>query len=310
MPPKMSWKFFELLVLCAAGFVGFEAQECGYSPLKEDRIVGGVNAMDGSWPWQVDIQKSGSHICGGSLITDTWVLSAAHCFPNPSDVGSYIIYVGRYQLNAYNPHETSRTVTQVVVPSGYVEPHSGRDVALVQLSSPVTWSNYIRPICLPASSTLFPADMACYVTGWGNIRENVPLQGAGTLQEVQVPIISQSSCQQMYRTDPTEQIDILDDMICAGYQEGGKDSCQGDSGGPLVCRMLNGTWVQAGVVSFGLGCANQNKPGVYARLTSYPDFIRSMIPEIPLYGRAHQNWCGGVGVLFSCLSSLLLVLYR
>lgn len=91
---------------------------------------------------------------------------------SPSDVASYIIYAGRYQLNAYNPHEMSRTVIQVVVPSGYVEPHSGRDVALVQLSSPVTWSNYIRPICLPASSTLFPADMACYVTGWGNIREN------------------------------------------------------------------------------------------------------------------------------------------
>ncbi|XP_013869354.1 serine protease 27 [Austrofundulus limnaeus] len=310
MPQQMSTKLFQLVVLFATGFGGFEAQECGVSPVKEDRIVGGTDASDGSWPWQVDIQKSNVHVCGGSLITEDWVLSAAHCFPNPSDVGPYVLYVGRYQLNGYNPHESSYTVKRVEVPPNYIEPHSGRDVALVQLSSPVTWSNFVRPICLPASSTLFPADMPCYVTGWGNVRENVPLPGAGTLQEVQVPIIAQSSCQQMYQTDPTEQVDILDDMICAGYQQGGKDSCQGDSGGPLVCRMINGTWVQAGVVSFGLGCANQNKPGVYARLTSFPDFIRSVVPEIQLYGRARQNWCWGVGMLLSCLSTLLMMLQR
>ncbi|XP_017273787.1 serine protease 27 [Kryptolebias marmoratus] len=310
MPQKMSTKLFQLVVLCLTGFWGVKAQECGRPPLKEDRIVGGVDATKGSWPWQVEIQKSGNHACGGTLITNDWVLSAAHCFPNPSDVASYDIYVGRYQLNGFNQHESHHTVSRVVVPSDYVEPHNGKDVALVQLSPSVTWSNYARPVCLPASNTLFPADMVCYVTGWGHIRENAPLEGFGTLQEVQVPIISQSSCQQMYQTDPTEQVDILSDMICAGYQEGGKDSCQGDSGGPLVCQMVNGTWVQAGVVSFGLGCANKNSPGVYTRLTSYSDFIRTMVPEIRLYGRASQNWCGGVGVLFSCLSTLLMMLQR
>ncbi|KAF7204503.1 serine protease 27-like [Nothobranchius furzeri] len=301
----MSKMLFQVIFGCVTGIWACCAQECGRPPLKQDRIVGGVAASDGSWPWQVDIQKSGSHVCGGSLITNNWVLSAAHCFPNPSDTSPYTIYLGRYQLNGINSNMVTSSVRQISIPSDYVDPQTGNDVALVQLSAPVTWSDYILPVCLPASSTLFPADLVCYVTGWGNVRQDVPLSGVGTLQEVQVPIIDQTSCQDMYLMDPADQVDILSDMICAGYQKGGKDSCQGDSGGPLVCQMLNGTWVQAGVVSFGLGCASPNKPGVYSRLTSYSDFISSIVPELQLYGRAHQNWCGSVVVL-SCLVLLLL----
>lgn len=270
-----------------------------------------MDALDGAWPWQVDIQKGrDGHVCGGSIITQSWILSAAHCFPNPSDLSSYIIYVGRYQLNGYNPHESSHRVSRVVIPPDYVEPHSGNDVALVQLSSPITWSDHVRPVCLPSSGIPFPGGMMCHVTGWGNIREGVPLSGVGTLQVVQVPIISQSSCREMYQTDPTEQVDILYDMICAGFQEGGKDSCQGDSGGPLVCQMENGTWVQSGVVSFGLGCGNRNKPGVYARLTSYSRFITGTIPEIRLYGRANHNRSHWSVVSVSVLSTLLMLLQR
>ncbi|XP_071318516.1 serine protease 33 [Trachinotus anak] len=308
MSPKLQ---FTAIFCCVTGFLASSAQECGRPPLMEDRIVGGVNAVDGAWPWQVDIQTvSQGHICGGSIIAENWVLSAAHCFPNPSDVNSYIIYAGRYQLNGLNQHQSTHGVRQVVIPSGYTEPHNGKDLALVQLSSPVTWSDHIRPICLPASGTLFPGGMLCSVTGWGNIRDDVPLSGVGTLQEVQVPIISQSSCQEMYQTNPTEKVDILYDMICAGYQEGGKDSCQGDSGGPLVCKMVNGTWVQAGVVSFGLGCAHSNRPGVYTRLTSYSSFISNTLPEVRLYGRADRNWCGRAAVLVSSVSTLLILLQR
>ncbi|XP_051273775.1 serine protease 27 [Dicentrarchus labrax] len=307
MSPKC---LFPAVFWCVTGILASYAQECGRPPLQENRIVGGMDAIDGAWPWQVDIQKDAVHICGGSIITENWVLSAAHCFPNPSDVGSYTIYAGRYQLNGINMQQSAHRVNQVVVPYGYVEPHSGKDLALVQLSTPVTWSDYVSPVCLPTSGTLFPGGMLCYVTGWGNIRDDVPLAGVGTLQEVQVPIISLSSCQEMYRTDPDNQVDILDDMICAGYQQGGKDSCQGDSGGPLVCKMVNGTWVQAGVVSFGVGCAQPNQPGVYAKMTSYSSFISSNIPEIQLYGRANQNWCGRTAVLVSCLSALLILLQR
>ncbi|XP_026207708.1 serine protease [Anabas testudineus] len=287
------------------------AQQCGRPPLKEDRIVGGVDATHGAWPWQVDIQTdTDGHICGGSILTQNWVLSAAHCFPNPSDPTPYIVYVGRYQLNGINQRLSSHRVSQVVIPSGYTDPHSGYDLALVQLSSSITWSNYAQPICLPASSTVFPTDMLCTVTGWGNIREGVSLPGVGTLQEVQVPILSQSSCQQMYQTNPTETVNILYDMMCAGYQQGGKDSCQGDSGGPLVCQMENGTWVQAGVVSFGLGCAQTNQPGVYTRLTSYSSFITRSVPEVQLYGRADHKWCGSATLWISSLLTLLFLLQR
>ncbi|XP_035468193.2 serine protease 27 [Scophthalmus maximus] len=308
MSPKLR---FPAIFWCVAGVLASYAQECGRPPVMENRIVGGADATDGAWPWQVDIQTvTDGHICGGSIITESWVLSAAHCFPNPSDVGSYIIYTGRYQLNGNNLHESWHRVRQVVIPSGYNEPHTGKDLALVQLSSSVTWSDHVRPVCLPTWSTLFPSGLLCYVTGWGNIREDVPLSGVGTLQEVQVPIISQTSCQNMYRMNPAEQVVILSDMICAGYQEGGKDSCQGDSGGPLVCQMINGTWVQAGVVSFGLGCAHRNQPGVYARLTSYSSFISSTIPEIRLYGRADHNWCGRAAIWISFLSTLLILLEK
>lgn len=302
---------FRAIFWCVTGILASYAQQCGRPSIVENRIVGGIAATDGAWPWQVDIQtvKDG-HICGASIITESWILSAAHCFTNPSDVSPYNIYVGRYQLNGNNQHESVHRVSRIVIPYGYNEPQNGKDLALVKLSSPVTWSDYIRPVCLPASGNLFTVNMQCYVTGWGDVRDDVPLTGVRTLQEVQVPIISQSSCQEMYRTDPKEQVDILYDMICAGYQQGGKDSCQGDSGGPLVCRTVNGTWVQAGVVSFGLGCAHANKPGVYARLTSYTSFITNTVPELQLYDRAEQNWCGRAAMLVSCLSALLILLQR
>lgn len=91
---------------------------------------------------------------------------------SPSDVSSYIIYVGRYQLNGINSHDSTHFVSRVVIPSGYVEPYSGKDVALVELTTPVIWSDYVRPVCLPSSGTLFPGGMMCYVTGWGNIRDD------------------------------------------------------------------------------------------------------------------------------------------
>lgn len=82
-----------------------------------------------------------------------------------------MIYAGRHQLHGYNYHESAHSVRQIVIPYGYKEPHGGKDLALVELSTPVTWSDKIQPVCLPDSGTLFPGGMQCYVTGWGNVRD-------------------------------------------------------------------------------------------------------------------------------------------
>ncbi|KAJ7984489.1 hypothetical protein DPEC_G00355350 [Dallia pectoralis] len=293
-------------IWCFTGFLLCHAQEeCGMPPM-QDRIVGGVDANDGAWPWQVDIQTSAGHVCGGSIIHSEWVLSAAHCFPNPFDLSGYTLYLGRLKLNGWNPNQVTRQVKKVIIPTGYTDAQTGKDLALLLLSSPVPWSMHIHPICLPDAGTDFPSTLSCYVTGWGNIRDGVSLFGVGVLQQVQLPIISTASCQAMYSLSPTERVDILSDMICAGYQDGGKDSCQGDSGGPLVCAMQNGTWVQAGVVSFGLGCAAANQPGIYAKVSTFSSFIRSNIQDIQLYSQGGHTSACGVAVLTCYMASNLM----
>lgn len=295
-----------IFVLINAGFWACDAQACGRAPLG-NRIVGGADAPEGQWPWQVDIQVDGRHLCGGSLISKDWVLSAAHCFEENVAESRYTLYMGRYQLNGFNPNEVPRGALRVIRAPGFSEAQEGNDVALVQLSSPVLYTDSIQPICLPDSDLSFPSGTSCYVTGWGHVREGVSLSGIGTLQEVQVPLISQSSCNAMYQQlPPPDRVEILSDMICAGFPEGGKDACQGDSGGPLMCKR-NDTWVQIGVVSFGAGCARPNQPGVYARLTSFASLISRTVPDVQLLSHGSRSWIGGCWVLVSALALLALL---
>ncbi|TRY74177.1 hypothetical protein DNTS_004347 [Danionella cerebrum] len=228
-------------------------------------------------------------------------------FCSPNDVSSYILYAGRHQLNGWNQDETSHRIRQVIVPLGYTDPQLGQDIALVELATPIAWSERVQPVCLPYGSAQFNSDMKCMITGWGDIREGVALQGVGPLQEVQVPIIDSKTCQDMFLINPKENVDIRSDMICAGFQEGRKDSCQGDSGGPLVCQVSDGSWVQAGIVSFGLGCAEANRPGVYARVSSFTGFIQNHVGGVQLKSGSKNNWCDRLLVLIQTLVLLIVV---
>ncbi|XP_071389674.1 serine protease 33, partial [Centroberyx affinis] len=265
------WKWVCVLALVSllVGESHSQLDVCGTTPLN-NRIVGGEDAPAGSWPWQVSLQIFGGHVCGGSLINREWVLSAAHCFFS-SDTGGWKIVLGRQNQEGKNPNEESRTVAEIVLHPSYDSDTSDNDIALLRLSSPVKFTDYIRPVCLAASGSVFNNGTDSWVTGWGRIQEGVPLPSPQALQEVEVPVLGNRQCNCLNGVGT-----ITDNMICAGVLAGGKDSCQGDSGGPMVSQQ-DSVWVQSGVVSFGFGCARPNLPGVYSRVSRYQSWINSHI---------------------------------
>ncbi|KAK0144246.1 Serine protease 27 [Merluccius polli] len=249
---------------------------CGRPPLNT-RIVGGEDAPLGSWPWQASLTRNGGHFCGGSLINNNFVLTAAHCFFPSTDVEGFAVVLGRQSQESSNPNEVSRNIAEIIIHPEYNpfsdDNENDNDICLLRLSSPVEFTNYIMPICLAAQSSTIHAGTVSWVTGWGTINSGVPLPSPQNLQEVDVPVVGNRQCHCKYGEGT-----ITDNMICAGLSTGGKDSCQGDSGGPLVSKQGN-RWILIGVVSFGQGCAEAEFPGVYARVSPYNEWINSHITD-------------------------------
>ncbi|XP_028419437.1 serine protease 27 [Perca flavescens] len=240
---------------------------CGKAVLNT-RIVGGEDAPPGSWPWQASLQNDDSHFCGGSLINNQWVLTAAHCVPF-INLGT-VVYLGLQSLPGPNLNAVSRNLSVITPhPSYGLATNVNRfdnDLCLLKLSAPVSFTHYIQPICLAAENSTFNTGVGSWITGFG-ITDNGTV--ANILQEVMVPIVGNNQCRCTYS-------DLTGNMMCAGVPAGGKDSCQGDSGGPMVTKQ-GSTWIQSGVVSYGKGCGLPEIPGVYTRVSLYQEWISSVI---------------------------------
>lgn len=246
---------------------------CGSRPYKHNRIVGGQNADVGEWPWQVSLHfKKQGHVCGASIISNKWLLCAAHCFIQTDDAykmtSNWVTYSGLRDQSNQEPGVQVRNLKTIITHPKYDTQTSDYDIALLELSQPLNFSNTVHPICLPAPTHVFSSGSSCFVTGWGTMREGGDV--AQILQKAEVKVINDTVCNMVTEGQVTSR------MMCSGYLGGGVDACQGDSGGPLVCRSDVGKWFQAGVVSWGEGCARRNKPGVYTRVTKLRDWIREI----------------------------------
>uniref|UniRef100_A0A8D0PQ22 Transmembrane protease serine 6 n=2 Tax=Sus scrofa TaxID=9823 RepID=A0A8D0PQ22_PIG len=235
------------------------------------RIVGGAVSAEGEWPWQASLQVRGRHICGGALIADRWVITAAHCFQEDSMASPalWTVYLGKVWQSSRWPGEVSFKVSRLLLHPYHEEDSHDYDVALLQLDHPVVRSAAVHPVCLPARSHFFEPGLHCWITGWGALREGGPTSNG--LQKVDVQLIPQDLCSEAYRYQVTPR------MLCAGYRRGKKDACQGDSGGPLVCKEPSGRWFLAGLVSWGLGCGRPNYFGVYTRITGVIGWIQQVL---------------------------------
>ncbi|XP_021503615.1 serine protease 44-like [Meriones unguiculatus] len=238
---------------------------CGH---RTARIVGGQPAAESKWPWQVSLQANNRHICGGSLISKWWVMTAAHCVYGHLN---YEVKLGEVDL--WSSKSVKIPVQDIIIHQDFsVMGMIVHDIALALLAFPVNYSAYIQPVCLPRKSFLVEAGTLCWVTGWGKLME----QGSSSrwLQEVELSIMRHEDCNEILKDSTGKIFSLVQEGTVCGYSEKGADACQGDSGGPFVCE-INKTWVQVGIVSWGIGCGRLGFPGVYTEVSYYRDWILS-----------------------------------
>ncbi|XP_032431605.1 coagulation factor VII-like [Xiphophorus hellerii] len=242
----------------------------------DERIVGGDEATPGEIPWQVGLMAFSPKrnktlpICGGSLLSEFWVITAAHCL-EVAKHKEYAIFVrlGEHDVNVVEASESNHEVAEEHIHPRYNSNHSqfNHDIALLKLATPVELSNERRPICVGPSAfiqDLLKDSSSSVVSGWGRIRDK-GLE-ADKLQKLSAPLADRTLCKQSSRDHITRF------MFCAGFADGLSDSCQGDSGGPHATN-YKGTWFLTGIVSWGEGCAEKGKYGIYTRVSRYYSWI-------------------------------------
>ncbi|XP_016430936.1 enteropeptidase [Sinocyclocheilus rhinocerous] len=234
---------------------------------KAGRVVGGQDAQKGAWPWIASLRWLGGHVCGATLIDSEWLITAAHCvYGKNVHLSNWAAVLGLHsQFGSDNPGRQTHLIDRVIMHQRYNRRTKESDFALMHLQTPANFTDYVQPICLPDPGAEIEEGRECVIAGWGLTAEDG--SRADVLQEAVVPLLSNKQCQEWL-----PEYNFTERMLCAGFAEGGVDSCQGDSGGPLMCEEAAG-WVLVGVTSFGIGCARPQRPGAYARVSLFVQWL-------------------------------------
>ncbi|XP_066288262.1 ovochymase-1-like [Branchiostoma lanceolatum] len=259
------------------------------------KIVGGNVAAPGSYPWQVALKHkvNYAHFCGGALLNENWVVTAAQCVDGDSPAEQFVVTVGEHDLN--NSPDWNY-VGSIFINPIYSPDTVENNIALLKLWPPVSQNDHVQPICLPKQGFETPPGTIVTVTGWGRTYFDGP--SSPVLLQADMPVVSAEKCKKVYRHLAL----ITSSMMCTGYDAGGVDSCQGDGGGPVVVFPSEGPAYLAGLVSFGYKCGEVGIPSVNTRVSSYVDWIQETMDKYKLFN-IRTFWT------FSCNSSVFLTYF-
>jgi len=231
-------------------------------------IVNGKDAMVGAWPWQASLQQGGSHFCGGAVISDQWILTAAHCVVLGPQ-GEFNVVLGLHDQQELFGEPEVYTTAKVIAHADF-DMYANfiiHDIALIKLDRKINLDNPLVEIATMAEAG--GSDFVgskCFLTGWGKMggfEDGI----ANVLQQVQTSGISREDCEGLWKL---WGFSIKDSHFCLWTGRGG--ACQGDSGGPAVCEK-DGKWILAGITSGGSPVCNVKRPSIYTRVSFYRDWI-------------------------------------